>query len=106
MIWTTWASEQFGTTATRPSPRCSTPLGEAHIIELLNWMFERHMQADGTEVHHRKGRIWFHINDDGSDRELAYQARMRTATRTVARLKGADSKRPHYEHQAIGWSFL
>lgn len=85
---------------------CTTPVGEAHIIELLNWMFERHMQSEGTEVHHRKGRIWFHINDDGSDREIAYQARMRTATRTVARVKNADSKRPYYEHQAMGWSFL
>lgn len=85
---------------------CATPAGEAYVIELLNWMFERHMKAECTEVHHRKGRVWFHINEDGSDREIAYQARMRTATRTVARLKNADSKRPYYEHQAMGWSFL
>lgn len=85
---------------------CATPVGEAHIIELLNWMFERHMQSDGTEVHHRKGRIWFHVNENGSDRELAYQARMRSATRTVARLRNADSRRPYYEHHAMGWSFI
>lgn len=85
---------------------CSTPLGEAHVVELLNWMFERHMQADGVEVHHRKGRVWFHVNDDGTDREIEYQARLRTPTRTVARAKGADSKRPYYEHQAMAWSFV
>jgi hypothetical protein len=64
------------------------------------------MQADGTEVHHRKGRIWFHINDDGSDREVEYQARMRVATRTVSRMKAAESRRPYYEHQAMAWSFI
>lgn len=85
---------------------CSSPDGEAHVIELLNRMFERHMQADGTEVHHRKGRIWFHINDDGSDREVEYQARMRVATRTVSRMKAAESRRPYYEHQAMAWSFI
>jgi hypothetical protein len=85
---------------------CSTADGEAHVIELLNRMFERHMHVDGTEVHLRKGRIWFHINDDGSDREIEYQARMRTAARTVARLKNADSRRPYYEHQAMAWSLI
>lgn len=85
---------------------CATTVGEAHIVELLNLMFERHMRAEGTEVHHRKGRLWFHINADGSDREVSYQARMRNAKRAVARLRNADGRRPYYEHQAMGWSFL
>lgn len=84
---------------------CSTATGEAHVVELLNLMFEKHMYQPSREVHHRKRRIWFHINDDGSDREIAYRARMRIATRTVARVRRADSNRPYYEHQAIGWAF-
>ena len=84
----------------------STADGEAHVLELLNRMFERHMQAAGTEVHHQKGRLWFHVNDHSSDREIEYQARMRVATRTVARRKAADSRRPYYEHQAMAWSFV
>jgi hypothetical protein len=85
---------------------CSTPVGEALVLELLNWMFERHMQENGVEVHHKKGRIWFHIDEDGSDRVVEYQARLRTATRTVARLKNANSRRPYFEHQAMAWSFV
>ena len=85
---------------------CSTADGESHVLELLNRIFERHMQANGIQVHHSKRRIWFHINDDGSDREIGYQARMRSANRTVARLKMAGSRRPYYEHQAMGWSFV
>lgn len=85
---------------------CSTGQGEAHVVELLNRMFERHMRSAGTEVHHRKARAWYRINDDGSDREIEYQARMRTATRTVARLKNAGGRRPYYEHQAMAWSFV
>lgn len=85
---------------------CSQPGGEAHVLELLNRTLERHVQADGMEVHHRKARIWFHINGDGSDREITYQARLRTATRTVARIRGPESRRPYYEHQAMTWSFL
>jgi hypothetical protein len=85
---------------------CQTPAGEAHIIELLNRIFERHMQGDGIEVHHRKQRIWFHINDDDTDRVIEYQARMRVATRTVARAKNSDRRWPYFEHQALGWSFV
>lgn len=82
-----------------------TQLGEAKIAELLNLIFERHMQSDETIVHHRKSRVWFCINEDGSDREIEYRARMRTAKRTVARIKNPDTRRPYYEHQAMGWTF-
>jgi hypothetical protein len=72
----------------------------------LNWIFERHMRSDAVEVHHKKGRVWFHIVGDETERTIDYRARMRSATRTVARLKYADSRRPYYEHQAMGWSFV
>lgn len=84
---------------------CANSDGEAHVIELLNRSFERHMQRSGTEVHHKKSRIWFHVNDDGSDRVVEYRARLRIATRTVARSRGAESRRPYFEHQAMAWSF-
>jgi hypothetical protein len=85
---------------------CQTAIGEGRLVELLNRMFERHMQAEGTEVHHRKQRVWFHINPDGSDRVIEYQARMRTATRTVARGRNVDSRWAYFEHQAMAWSFI
>lgn len=85
---------------------CQTAVGEGRIVELLNRMFERHMQAEGTEVHHRKQRVWFHLNPDGSDRVIEYKARMRTATRTVARGRKVDSRWAYFEHHAMAWSFI
>lgn len=75
------------------------------LVQLLNWTFVNHMESLGLVVHRLKQRCWF-PNNDGDERKVTYQARVRQPTRTVTKpLPERRDGTRRWEHESIGYSF-
>jgi len=75
------------------------------FVELLNRTLVGHAESLGLVVHRRRQRIWY-PSDDGSERRVTYQGRVKRSTRTVTKpiwRQGGRVRR--WEHESIGWSF-
>ena len=73
--------------------------GEPRFIWLLNECFYRHLKAQGLYVDKDRMRAYFPRTDKGP-RKIKYQARVRRATRTVAKRKDG-----YWEHKSFWFRF-
>ena len=85
---------------------CLNPARERKLVEILNRSLQRHLTRDETVVWTKRSRVWFRTNDDGTDRQINYRARTRTARRTVTKLRNTQGRYPYHEHQAMNWAFI
>lgn len=83
----------------------ATPEQQRLLVQLLNWTFVNHVESLGLVVHRLKQRVWF-PSDDGQERKVTYQARVRQPTRTVTKpLPARRDGTRRWEHESIGYSF-
>lgn len=80
--------------------------GSRRLVQLLNFSFEAHLYRLGLIVDKKRKRAYFPRTEEGP-RSIAYQARLRKATRTV--VKTRVSKRTnqilYWEHEAFSYRF-
>jgi NAD-dependent SIR2 family protein deacetylase len=78
---------------------------DRRLVELLNWTLIGHVESIGLVVRRDRQRIWF-PSEDGEDRRVTYQGRVKRSTRTVTKPISRDGGQPRrWEHESIGWSF-
>lgn len=74
------------------------------LVELLNGTLRLQLRQSGLQVVQDRSlmKCYFPVAPDGSQREVAYQGRLRKATRTVARpvFSRATNRLRFYEHQS------
>lgn len=82
-----------------------SPGHQRRLVELLNWTLVSHAESLGLVVHRRRQRIWF-PSDNGHERRVTYQGRVKRSTRTVTKPlpRRRDGTR-RWEHESIGYSF-
>jgi predicted HTH transcriptional regulator len=80
--------------------------GPTHLIWLLNECLYQHLMHRGLLVDRKRKRAYFPRTEDGA-REIAYQARLRKAKRTVVkpRMSRASDKIQYWEHKALTFRF-
>ncbi len=81
--------------------------GTNELVRLLNESFLQHLFSIGLRVDGVKKRAYFTKTLDGRAKEISYQARLKKATRTVARPKinSVSEKIMYWEHKSIWYSF-
>ncbi len=81
--------------------------GTNELVRLLNESFLQHLFSIGLRVDGRKKRAYFTKTIDGEAKEISYQARLKKATRTVARprINSVSEKVMYWEHKSIWYSF-
>jgi hypothetical protein len=82
------------------------PGGHTHFMWLLNACLYQHLMHRGLLVDYKRKRAYFPRTEDGA-REIAYQARLRKAKRTVVkpRVSRTTDKVQYWEHKALGFRF-
>ena len=82
-----------------------SPEDQRRLVELLNKTLVDHAESLGLVVHRRHQRIWF-PNEEGKERRVTYQGRVKRSTRTVTKpLAGRGGRTRRWEHESIGYSF-
>ncbi len=97
----------YGTVEERPIAAYSEdPELQRMLVDMLNESLARHAKDRGLLVDRRNQRLYYPKDSDGADRQVAYQARTKRATRTVvkARTNNSGDVR-YYEHTAVRWQF-
>lgn len=81
--------------------------GTRELVRMLNDCFIDHLFSIGLRVDVAKKRAYFTKNFDGTPKEITYQARLKRATRTVAkpRANKVTGKIYYWEHKSIWFSF-
>jgi len=81
--------------------------GTNEFVRMLNDCLIGHLFSIGLRVDTRKKRAYFMKTHDGGAKEIRYQARLKKATRTVAkpRVNLATGKVYYWEHKSIWFRF-
>ncbi len=81
--------------------------GTRELVRMLNDCIADHFFSIGLRVDTAKKRAYFTKNYDGTPKEIKYQARLKKATRTVAkpRTNKVTGKIYYWEHKSIWYSF-
>lgn len=81
--------------------------GTREVVRMLNDCIADHFFSIGLRVDTAKKRAYFTKNYDGTPKEIKYQARLKKATRTVAkpRTNKVTGKTYYWEHKSIWYSF-
>lgn len=77
--------------------------GNRELVRLLNESLIEHLFSIGLRVDTKKKRAYFTKGYDGNPKEIKYQARIKKATRTVAkpRISSTTGKIIYWEHKAF-----
>ncbi|MGV1047051.1 MAG: SIR2 family protein [Solirubrobacterales bacterium] len=79
--------------------------GRRRLVELLNRTFIGHAESLGLVVDRARQRIWF-PSDEGQERRITYQGRVKRSTRTVTKpISREDGRARRWEHESLSWSF-
>lgn len=75
------------------------------IIKLLNKSIQSHLISLGLAVDWRKQRAYFPKDKDGENRSISYQARIKKATRTVAKqiINKKTNETLYWEHKSVNY---
>jgi NAD-dependent SIR2 family protein deacetylase len=81
------------------------PGAQRRLVELLNKTLVDHAESLGLIVHRRHQRIWY-PSEEGRERRVTYQGRVKKSTRTVTKpLPRRRNGTRRWEHESIGYSF-
>lgn len=79
--------------------------GRRRLVELLNRTFIGHAESLGLKVDRARQRIWF-PSEEGRERRVTYQGRVKRSTRTVTKpISREDGRARRWEHESVSWSF-
>lgn len=78
--------------------------GRRRLVELLNRTFIGHAESLGLMVDRARQRIWF-PSEEGRERRITYQGRVKRSTRTVTKpISREDGRARRWEHESVSWS--